>query len=199
MSNCKKSKLIYSYVDRKIEFFENCSDSSKVKADLAKLRRGVGKLPGELPELWGYFLKELPEELQGVTKDPSKSEIAIYLSLVLYALHQQSNDIKEKPMNLKGETLGKGIRKLIPDEDEDAEKRILTRFKRLANAQTMRDVSIQLRSIISLLKSKDIPIDYPDLATDLYFLQNPKEKNKIKMKWAREFYTNYQNKNKEEE
>ena len=29
------------------------------RAELAKLRRGVGHTPGELPELWGSFLLEM--------------------------------------------------------------------------------------------------------------------------------------------
>lgn len=58
------------------------------RAELAKLRRGIGHAPGELPELWGSFLLEMPESFQGRSA-PSAAEWAVYLALTLYAMHQQ--------------------------------------------------------------------------------------------------------------
>jgi CRISPR system Cascade subunit CasB len=198
MPKVSNSSLVYGYVAKKIGFLENSVNTSKVKAELAQLRRGLGKQPGELPELWGEFLLELPEELQGKSKNPSKAELAIYQALVLYAYHQQGHDLPKKSMNLKGQGLGKGIRKLVPNGDTDAEDRILKRFKRVVSASTINDVAVQLRSIISLLKGNDIPIDYPALAVDLYFLQIPEAKNNIKLAWARDFYAFNSNENEEE-
>ena len=40
------------------------SAGTSAEAELANLRRGVGKVPGELPELWGSFLQEMPDELK---------------------------------------------------------------------------------------------------------------------------------------
>ena len=59
------------------------------RAELAKLRRGVGRKPGDLPELWGSFLLGMPESFQG-RSGPSHAEWAVYLALTLYAVHQQS-------------------------------------------------------------------------------------------------------------
>ena len=61
------------------------------RAELAKLRRGIGHAPGELPELWGCFLLGMPESFQGRSA-PSAAEWAVYLALTLYAVHQQGND-----------------------------------------------------------------------------------------------------------
>ena len=54
-------KFIRKYVKMRIKSLEN-RDSSTVKARLARLRHGAGKIPGELPELWGEFLAGMPEE-----------------------------------------------------------------------------------------------------------------------------------------
>ena len=35
------------------------------RAELAELRRGVGRQPGDLPALWGALLADMPEQLQG--------------------------------------------------------------------------------------------------------------------------------------
>ena len=56
-------------------------EQSGAKAQLAQLRRGVGKRPGELPELWGMFLKNMPEELMGRNGDPSYGEWAIEIKI----------------------------------------------------------------------------------------------------------------------
>ena len=39
------------------------TDSPWSRAMLAKLRRGIGKQPGELPELFEVLLEEMPDEL----------------------------------------------------------------------------------------------------------------------------------------
>lgn len=37
------------------------------RAELAELRRGVGRQPGDLPALWGALLADMPEQLPGRT------------------------------------------------------------------------------------------------------------------------------------
>ena len=59
------------------------------RAELAELRRGVGRQPGDLPALWGALLADMPEQLQG-SNGPSKAEWAVYTALTLFALHQRS-------------------------------------------------------------------------------------------------------------
>ena len=60
------------------------------RAELAELRRGVGRQPGDLPALWGALLADMPEQLQG-SNGPSKAEWAVYTALTLFALHQRSS------------------------------------------------------------------------------------------------------------
>ena len=73
------------------------------RAELAELRRGVGRQPGDLPALWGALLADMPEQLQG-SNGPSKAEWAVYTALTLFALHQQGE--AGVSMNQPGRTLG---------------------------------------------------------------------------------------------
>ena len=150
------------------------------RARLAELRRGVGHQPGDLPALWGSFLQELPKELwgretaAGECREPSEAEWAVYLALTLYAMHQQGND---RPMNCLGNTLGRAVRQLAERNSAGqdwTEASVLRRFNALATAEEITEISHHLRGMIQLLsaaKDGGIPLDYPQLAADLYELQ----------------------------
>ena len=204
------------HVSNVINFLSDKLDSSGSKANLAILRRGAGKTPGEMPELWGCFLRNLPEELMGTGSEPSKSEWAIYLALVMYALHQQGNDtpmnyIEDKNKNNTPNdskdtsqqheqgndtsseencpnSLGTAVGKLIKTE-EDAE-RIIRRFNVMATSADITELSYHLRTIIGLLNSEKITLDYSKLAKDLYRYQSssPNIRANVRLEWGRDFY-----------
>jgi len=176
---------VKKYAAQRIGYLQKASEKSSGKAELALLRRGVGKYPGELPLLCGSFLDQIPEDLQGSGKDPSRAEWAIYVVLTLYALHQQGQG---QPMQQAGMPLGKALRELIPKGDQDAGNRILRRFNQMATAADMAELSYHLRGIIELLRSKGIPLDYIDLAGDLYLYQIVENRNQVRLKWGRSFY-----------
>jgi hypothetical protein len=57
------------------------------KAALAALRRGIGKKPGDIPELLGYVLPTY--EIVPNHDLETMVEQAVYTVLTLYAFHQQ--------------------------------------------------------------------------------------------------------------
>ena len=59
--------MVKSYVRRRLEQWQRESNEHILRADMANLRRGIGKQPGELPELWGLLFRDFPEELMSVT------------------------------------------------------------------------------------------------------------------------------------
>ena len=71
---------VRNYTYRQIQFLIRQKETSVGKAMLANLRRGIGKTPGELPELWGAFLNEMPSELYGNSGMPSEAEWAVYIA-----------------------------------------------------------------------------------------------------------------------
>ena len=127
------------------------------RAELAELRRGVGRQPGDLPALWGALLADMPEQLQG-SNGPSKAEWAVYTALTLFALHQQ------------GEA---GV--------------------------SMPEVSHHLRGMIQLLRREGIPLDYPQLAEDLYQYQFVDGAPNVRLRWGRDLYASPTEKTKENE
>lgn len=160
-------------------------EQSGSKARLAQLRRGVGKQPGELPELWGSFLKNMPEELMGRNGDPSYAEWTIYTVLTLFALHQQGHS---RPMNAEGEEnhLGRAARRLVQTEEDEENVRL--KLSIVARSDDMTELSYHLKTIVKLLGNRDIQLDYVDLAGDLYWFQFEKYADRIRLKWGQDFY-----------
>ena len=65
MSEPVTAKEVEQYLRRKLERLLSQQGENSLKKALAELRRGVGKLPGEEPRLWGYLLEDLPERFLG--------------------------------------------------------------------------------------------------------------------------------------
>lgn len=190
-----KSQEIRKYISHWLERIESLPDNRK-GAELAKLRRGVGKEPGDLPELWGSFLQDMPEAFLAGVKEPTYAEWAVYLTITLYALHQQGQD---SSVNREGNTLGRAVHELAekktsPGQDW-TESSILRRFNALATADSMSEVSYHLRGMIQLMRSEGVRLDYPQLAVDLYELQwelNGEQiverRPHVRLRWGQDLY-----------
>lgn len=166
------------------------------RAELAELRRGVGRQPGDLPALWGVVLADIPEQLQG-SNGPSKAEWAVYTALTLFALHQQGTNRADGLMNQPDRTLGGAVRQLAEKtavEQDWTESSVLRRFNALATAGSMPEVSHHLRGMIQLLRREGIPLDYPQLAVDLYQYQFVDGAPNVRLRWGRDLYKNKEKK-----
>ena len=156
------------------------------KAELAELRRGVGHKPGELPSVTGILLEVLPEKYFGFGDSPSYEEWAVYIALTLFAVHQQSNDIVNELMHQQGESIGKAIAGLIRDEND--RERIIRKMTIILKTKDVEDLSYHLKSMIYLLRSENLKIDYTDLAQDIYKFQIRECTDSVRLKWGRDFY-----------
>ena len=185
MSESVTAKEVEQHLRRKLKRLLSQPGEKSLKKALAELRRGVGKLPGEEPRLWGYLLEDLPERFLG-DQGPSRGEWAVYIALTLFALHQQGRDPKKESMNQDGCSLGRAVRLLV--EHEEDEQRIERRFFSVATAADMPELSHHMRMLIQLLRDRGIPLDYPLLAGDLYRYQFPALAPHVRLKWGRDFY-----------
>ena len=198
--NESRTQAIKDYVDGKIKGLWALPENQR-RAELAKLRRGIGHVPGELPDLWGSFLQGMPEDFYSkYGSDPSHEEWAVYLALTLYAMHQQSNDTT--CMSQSGKTLGRAVRRLAeqttPAGGDWTESSILRRFNALATAEEITEISHHLRGMIQLLraaKPESILLDYPQLAADLYWLQCDapqlaQRPANVRLRWGQDLYRN---------
>ena len=202
-----KTQDVKLYAAQQLHRLQALPDNQR-RAELAKLRRGIGHAPGELPELWGSFLLGMPESFQGRSA-PSAAEWAVYLALTLYALHQQGEE--NVSINEKGCTLGRAVRLLAQNSAAAAqdwtESSVLRRFNSLATAEEITEISHHLRGMIQLLSAaKDgaIPLDYPQLAVDLYELQctDPRYTQipaNVRLRWGQDLYRETKKASSEEE
>jgi len=186
----KTSYQIKKLTQEKIEHL--LTESPWSRAMLAKLRRGVGKQPGELPELFEIWLMDMPEKLYGKGNQPSYSEWAIYVALTLFALHQQG---KDHPMCVEGGTenkktgnsLGAAVGSLVK-KDINRESAIKRRFDAVATANEFTEFSHHARGLIQLLRAEDIALDYPRFAEDLFWYQFDEKRNRVRLSWGEDYY-----------
>lgn len=177
-----KAELIRSYVSDKIKYLYQNTEQGSVRGTLANLRHGIGKVPGELPELWGILFDRLPEELCG-TGTPSPAEWAVYTAMTLYAMHQQGN---EECVHTENISIGGAAAELSHNDDDIV--RLLNRMRLIATAVSPEDLSYHLRGLIQLLKGESIKLDYAKLAEELFLFRFPETANRIRIQWGRDFY-----------
>ena len=188
-----KKNEIQNFVGKKIYFLQTDAELSSGKAILANLWRGIGHEPGELPQLFGIILLDMPEEFISENGIATKEEGVCYTTLTLYALHQQGYDIKSMPMHTKEKfSIGAAMRSLAStyEGDSNAEQRMLQRIRTLSTAVDMKEMAYHLRGIIQLLKSKGIQLNYEMMAGDLYEMQFSERKNQVCLRWGQDFYRN---------
>lgn len=187
----EEAKMAGSYVKWQITRLCESQNESSVRAELAKLRRGIGKSPGSMPELWDMTLAQLPEALSGKGDTPSRGEWAVYIPLTLYALHQQGKDIKTQCMHKDGVSLGAAAGSLVDSDDNMT--RIKRRFDAAATSDSLDEFVHHLRGLVQLLKAEDKPLDYSALAEDIYRFQSAYQRDSIRLSWGRDFYRQLRN------
>lgn len=181
------AKLAGRYIQMRITQFIATGHTSAVPAALAKLRRGIGKEPGSMPELWELTLQDLPEALQGSGTEPSNGERAVHTALTLFALHQQGNPIQKSCMSKEGEPLGRAMRRFIQRHPE-REAATSRRFMSAVRADSYEELVWHLRGLIQLLRTEALPLDYVSLVQQLCKYQTAASRNQIRLAWGRQFY-----------
>ena len=156
--------------------------SRRARGELAALRRGVSRSPGELPEIWELTRVEVPD---GAGDAPTWEEIAVHTAMTLYAVHQQS---RTEPMFSPGVGLGSAARRLIgpPDEENPSAR---ARFNALVTSTTVAELRHHLRGFVSLLRARGIALDHAMLADDVLRFQQPGGAKKVRLAWARQYYS----------
>ena len=177
---------VYVYTEKQISKILTSGNAGWQKAVLADLRKGVGRAPGEIPELWGVFLQNMPETFYSTSRKPTRAEWAVYTALTLFAVHQQGHDPNSDPMNRTGASFGSAVGRLVKSDDDEA--RIIRRFNTAATSSDIAEAAYHLRTLVQLLRGDGIPLDYPALARDLYLYQNSEMAPSVRLQWGRDFY-----------
>jgi CRISPR system Cascade subunit CasB len=152
------------------------------RAALAALRRGLGKSPGQAPEMFPHVAPFIPE------RATAWDEACHYLVASLYALH---------PMDWTGDGNGHSDRNFgvsvnridqrarAGDTPEKHTPGIERRFVALLDADA-EDVGEHLRSLVALLAGAGAPVDWQQLLDDLRFWHA--DRRDVQRRWARAYW-----------
>lgn len=152
-------------------------------ARLARLRRAVTSAPGSVPAVWLDTIGPLPEDLLGYGDTPSRYEAAAHQAITLFAVHQQS---ASAGMHRAGVSLGTATSRLVVATGR--ESAIRSRFQALATANSPNELLHHLRSMVTMLRSEQIPLDYGQLAVDLRQLQTAGHGDRVRLRWGRDYH-----------
>lgn len=156
-------------------------NEARARGELAALRKGVSRSPGELPEIWELTRVEVPD---GAGDAPTWEEIAVHTAMTLYAVHQQS---RTEPMFSPGVGLGSAAHDLVGRDEENPSAR--ARFNALVTSTTVAELHHHLRSFVSLLRARGIALDHAMLADDIFRFQQPGGAKKVRLNWAHQYYS----------
>lgn len=188
MTDEKKSWVEIMKINKKIiSRFENSLTSPKTRADLANIRKSIGRPIAQSIETWAILFEYMPEEFLSKSGRMTDEEKVILNTVQLYAIHQQGKNgsVNYTPEDKKSYNLGDSLRNLRTEGNQVSVDR---RFNTMINSSTFEELVYNLRQMIQLLKSKTTAkIDYVQLSNDLYwFLKGQKET--VRLRWAQAFY-----------
>jgi CRISPR system Cascade subunit CasB len=138
------------------------------RAALAALRRGLGQPPGTAASMYPYIVRWLSEDA------PPWQEAAYYFIASLFAYHPAEGGV--------GNMGNHFARARDPQGDNTAIER---RFTALLAAHPD-DLSFYLRQAVSFLKSKEVPVNWHQLLSDL--LGWGSSDRYVQQQWARAFW-----------
>ncbi len=157
---------------------------SAVRA-LAVLRRAIGMPPGSTPDVWQDTIGLVPDALLGKGDDPSAAELAAHHAMTLFALHRQG---RIEQAHSDGAAPGSAFARVSQlrgsGSDDEGVRR---RFDALITATSTVEAAHHLRGLILLARAEGVGLDYGYLADDLADLWTPRHRDRVRLRWAREY------------
>ena len=142
---------------------------------LAALRRGLGKPPGTVAEMYPYVVQYLPKQASQRVED------AYFLIAALFAWHQLDWTAgEERKVN---RNFGASFRRLALSVDSQSTEK---RFVALLDARG-EDLPEHLRHAIGLLKSKEIPVDWVQLLEQVSVWDH--DNRRVQRAWAGAYWS----------
>lgn len=162
-------------------------DKAFAVAELAKLRRGLGKGLGVDLEATGLAVAHLydgkPDEFL-VPEEATDAEHAAYAALTLFAWHLQSR--RGQSVHQKKYSFGRSAR--ILSTRRGGGEGVRRRFEAVGTASGWEEVLRHASGLIQMFRANDVPLDYGQFAQDLYWLRKPGAEAAVRRRWAGDFY-----------
>jgi CRISPR system Cascade subunit CasB len=148
-------------------------DQRKERGALAALRRGLGRPPGDAPEMHRYVVAWADGERSRWSED------VYYVVAALFAYHPA------RWTEIRGSSnLGASFARLAQAKGMSLES-VDRRFTVLLGAYR-EDLPQLLRHAVSLLKSRDVPVDWARLLDDLKWWDD--DDRRVQRRWAKAFW-----------
>ena len=142
------------------------ADARRVLAELRQsAARSVSTDPLALQRVLMLLEPPLSDDALGHTDKPSPSELAAYNALTLFAQHMQS---ATKPAHTTECSFARACGRLQTLSESNS---IKPRFDAMQSARDEASRVLHLRSLVTLLRSKELAFDYGSFARDLRSLQ----------------------------
>jgi CRISPR system Cascade subunit CasB len=151
--------------------------------DLAHLRRGLGREPGSVPELWRFYTVIVEPGSDGQLPAP-EALTAEHAALTLFAVHQQSQTTS---MHSSSVELGTALRRLRLS-DRYSQEAVDRRVNAVANSSDSAELIAHLRGLVTQLKSITQPLNYTQLAEDIYAWNSPEERARVRRALGRQYW-----------
>lgn len=147
-------------------------------ADLAALRRGVGREAGSVPAMWPYYRKL---NQKGLLTAELRAE---HVALTLYAIHQQS--VRE-PVHRPDVGVGTALKQLRGSGRFSPEA-VDRRFGAAATATSLDEAAYHLRGLVRQLRQVPQGLSYTTLFEDLVNWQNPERVGSVRRRWGADYF-----------
>jgi CRISPR system Cascade subunit CasB len=147
--------------------------------DLAALRRGLGREPGTVPQMWPFYRTLDPD---GRLTSRLRGEHA---TLALFGMHQQG---QQAAVHVAGRRIGEALGELRRSA-RYSENALDTRFTQAATADDPVEVTYHLRGLVQQLKAARLRgFDYTDLFGTLDTWVYPERRGRARRRWAADYY-----------
>jgi CRISPR system Cascade subunit CasB len=198
-SKADVTSLLASYVASEITRLYAGKDTGSVRAELAELRRFAGKSIDLAPSIMKHIYLTSDSKFHDLPEwDKERVENVVFTVLTLYAVHSQGGGDDKSPANIDSrktpfssfaQVAGKLRRELA-----DSSAGLTRRFESILSTNRPNEINYHAKTIVSMLKSKNVGFDYVKFAIDLYWLQSssPKTRHKVLRRWGREYWSAWQ-------
>lgn len=199
------ANTVAKFVLQKIHWLDRIDmDDSGARAALAILRRGLGKEPDALPEIWAITMTRNSDDSQlpGAERDearhggPTRAERAVHTALTFYALHRQGqshsmhkgNAKKEDGTYFSDSSFGAAMGQLRRNAAQAPG--VIRRFNAVITAADLTEFARHAQGIVRMMRAAVVPIpmDYGVFVRDLFWYQSPEKRSNVVMRWGRQFW-----------
>ena len=177
-----KAEKVYAVVARQVARL--AVDTPQTRADLAKLRRAVGKDLADSPEVWEIVMSDTTVDCE-VQGEITKEGKAIHTALTLYGVYRQGNSAGSQ----RGLSFGRALAALAA-QGELSYNSIRKRYNSLITSKDITRLAYFARSFIRALSKAGIKLDFAQFAKDLYNYQFSTGNKAVRIRWSSEFYSN---------